>query len=114
MNQCSADIVHEVLARHGANPYMLFGYGDNGYWHIPPARVAIDRALHRMQSNMRVQGLILFAPPLHLCALLAPLSHIDIDVYLGGSGLRATEAFEAMEAFARYGIVRLYKSCQFV
>lgn len=126
----SVRIIDEILARQGLNPYVIIGYGECGLdTRIDSAQNALDRALERLEKCkaygqtliqeriqtkeiLRVQNLVLFAPPLCVYPLLRRIndvfSNVDIDVYMGSES-----SIETMELFATCGVVRYYKDCKF-
>lgn len=125
----SVRIIDEILARQGLNPYVIIGYGECGLdTRIDSAQNALDRALERLEKCkvygtltqeriqtkeiLRVQNLVLFAPPLCVYPLLRRISdvfsNVDIDIYMGRES-----SIESMELFASCGIVRYYKHCKF-
>lgn len=122
-NQAGARILEQILARAGLNPYVIIGYGAFGLSpRVDSAKRAVERTLERLgqckdskrsrdgkQEILRVQNLILFAPPLELHSLLSLVdSNVDIDIYMGRES-----SIESMELFASCGIVRYYKDCKF-
>ena len=102
----SVRIIDEILARQGLNPYVIIGYGECGLdTRIDSAQNALDRALERLEKCkaygqtliqeriqtkklLRLQNLVLFAPPLCVYPLLRRIndsvfSNVDIDMYMG-------------------------------
>lgn len=123
-NQAGARILEQILARAGLNPYVIIGYGAFGLsLRVDSAKRAVERTLERLekygehrqtkgatQEILRVQNLILFAPPLELHSLLSLVdSNVDIDIYMGRES-----SIESMELFASCGVVRYYKDCKFM
>ena len=107
-NQAGARILEQILARAGLNPYVMIGYGAFGL--SPRVDSAKRQTKGATQEILRVQNLILFAPPLELHSLLSLVdSNVDIDIYMGRES-----SIESMELFASCGIVRYYKDCKFM
>lgn len=123
----SSGILEQILARQGQNPYVIIGYGEFGLSpRVDSAKMAVERTLERLRQCrdskliegevreiLRVQNLVLFAPPLCVYPLLRQLSdvfsNVEIDIYMGSES-----GIESMELFATCGVVRYYKDCKFM
>lgn len=106
-------VLDEIFSLYARNPYVVMGYGDNGILsdiNCPSAKNAIDMALKCLESHLRIQSLILIAPPLDVVQKLKQLESVRVEIYIGADDKYATEA---LELFAQYGIVRFYKNLSF-
>lgn len=120
MSKVSFNLAFEVLdsvcARCIENPYTIVGHGDRGIiWQkrqILDTKSAIVASLARVDSHLRLQNLVLFAPPLDVLSDLTVLwsQNVAIDVYIGADDAHSQAI---LESFASFCVVRFYKNVSF-